>query len=46
MIRKLTITDNDKLIEYLTEEKAINLFILGDIGKWNMLYSNNVKKIG
>jgi len=31
MIRKLTITDNDKLIEYLTEEKAINLFIIGDI---------------
>lgn len=31
MIRKLNYNDNDQLIEYLTEEKAINLFILGDI---------------
>lgn len=31
MIRKITISDNEKLIEYLIEEKAINLFILGDI---------------
>ncbi|KPU43162.1 acetyltransferase (GNAT) family protein [Oxobacter pfennigii] len=31
MIRKLTIQDNKKVMEYLKEEASINLFIMGDI---------------
>ncbi|MDZ7673441.1 MAG: GNAT family N-acetyltransferase [Halanaerobiales bacterium] len=31
MIRKLTEQDKDKLMDYLTEEPALNLFMLGDI---------------
>ncbi|KPU43160.1 acetyltransferase (GNAT) family protein [Oxobacter pfennigii] len=31
MIRKLSVQDNDKLMEYLKEEASMNLFIIGDI---------------
>lgn len=31
MIRKLTLQDHEKVLKFLTEEKAINLFIIGDI---------------
>lgn len=31
MIKKLTQQDNEKLMEYLKEEKSFNLFIIGDV---------------
>lgn len=43
MIRKLTQMDNDQLMEYLKEEKAFNLFIIGDIE--NFGYDSDFQEI-
>lgn len=43
MIRKLTQLDNHQLMEYLKEEKAFNLFIIGDIE--NFGYDSDFQEI-
>lgn len=43
MIRKLTQLDNSQLMEYLKEEKAFNLFIIGDIE--NFGYDSDFQEI-
>ncbi len=43
MIRKLTVSDNDRLMEYLKEEKSFNLFIIGDVE--NFGYDSDFQEI-
>ncbi|WP_432663065.1 GNAT family N-acetyltransferase [Wukongibacter baidiensis] len=43
MIRKLMSTDNAQLMEYLKEEKSINLFIIGDVE--NFGYDSDFQEI-
>ena len=43
MIRKLTSKDNERLMEYLKEEKAFNLFIIGDVE--NFGYDSDFQEI-
>jgi len=43
MIRKLTSKDNEQLMEYLKEEKSLNLFIIGDVE--NFGYDSDFQEI-
>ncbi len=43
MIRKLSLKDNKQLMDYLLEEKAMNLFIIGDVE--NFGYDNDFQEL-